>query len=373
MGIGAYKEIQRVLGIIGARRIFIGMDKAVEPTEFFSRIRDELEQAGIEYVVFTDIEPDPSVKTVNAAYEVCRGHGAAALVAIGGGSTIDVCKAVGILSTNGGKISDYEGNNKFSIPPLPLVAVPTTAGTGSEVSWSCVITDTDNDLKMSIRHLTLNPARYAILDPLALCTLPAHVAAHSGLDAFVHAFESFISRRATLLTDAINMQAISLIATSIRQFYANRENTEAGLRMLCGSALAGIGFTHTGTGNIHCISRHLGVKFHFSHGLSNAIMLPHVARFNGVACPEKYCQVAAAMGENVWGLTASQAVDCTVESITRMCNDLDIPDRLQHMGVKKEDLAEIVDRSFKGNFNAWNPRHTSRKDFENLLDAAYGS
>ncbi|NYT23227.1 iron-containing alcohol dehydrogenase [Alcaligenaceae bacterium] len=371
MGAGVYKQLPRLLNEIGANRIFIGTDKAVESTDFFSRVRGQLDQTDMEYVIFTDIEPDPSVKTVNAGYKLCQDHGAAAMIAIGGGSTIDVCKAVGILSTNGGKISDYAGNHKFSIPPLPLLAVPTTAGTGSEVSGSCVITDTDNGVKMSIRHLTLNPARFAILDPLALATLPAHVAAHSGLDAFVHAFESFVSRRATLLTDSINLQAISLIAGNIRQFYANRENTEAGLRMLCGSTLAGIGFTHTGTGNIHCISRHIGARFHLSHGLSNAIMLPHVARFNGVACPEKYRQVAAAMGENTWGLSANEAVDRAVAAITRMCGDLDIPGGLRQLGAAKEDLVEIVERSFKENYNAWNPRHTSRKDFEELITAAY--
>src|SRR5690606_6134968 len=202
---------------------------ALLKSDFYANVEALLKQEVESYVVFTEIEPDPSAHTVEKAFAKCRESGATALLAIGGGSTMDVAKAVGILATNGGRIHDYEGIEKFGTPPLPLIAIPTTAGTGSEVSGSCVITDTEKNLKMSIRHASLNPSDVAILDPLALRSLPPHVAAHSGLYAFVHAFESYISRLANPFKDAINLHALTLISSNIRQFTANRNNLDASL------------------------------------------------------------------------------------------------------------------------------------------------
>src|SRR5690606_20928312 len=220
IGVGSYRKITDSLRRWNVSRLMVLLDAALLKSSFYADIENLLKEEVEHYEIYTDIEPDPSAHTVEKAYQVCRDSGATVLLAIGGGSTIDVAKAVGILATNGGKIHDYEGIEKFSTPPLPLIAIPTTAGTGSEVSGSCVITDTERNLKMSIRHASLNPADVAILDPLALRTVPQHVAAHSGLDAFVHAFESYISRQANPFTDAINLHALTLISGSIRPFTA---------------------------------------------------------------------------------------------------------------------------------------------------------
>ena len=190
MGEGSYQKISEIVRKLQCRRVFIALDGALVSSDFFAQIKRLLADESVEISIYMEIEPDPSAHTVEKAFEVCQAHQATVLLAIGGGSTIDVAKAVGILATNGGRIHDYEGIEKFSTPPLPLIAIPTTAGTGSEVSGSCVISDTEKNLKMSIRHAALNPAAFAILDPLALRTVPGHVAAHSGIDAFVHAFES---------------------------------------------------------------------------------------------------------------------------------------------------------------------------------------
>ncbi|EWM45111.1 iron-containing alcohol dehydrogenase family protein [Bordetella holmesii 70147] len=160
--------------------------------------------------------------------------------------------------TNGGRIADYEGIEKFSIPPMPLYAVPTTAGTGSEVSGACVVTDTARNVKMAIRHAAFSPAQVAILDPLAVSSMPAHVAAHAGIDAFVHAFESYLSKLANPFSDAVNLHAMKLIVGSIRQFVANRRNTAAAMDMLCGSSMAAMSFGVTGLGNVHCMAMPLG-------------------------------------------------------------------------------------------------------------------
>lgn len=371
MGVGSYRKVADALRSRKVRRLMVLLDAALLQSDFYADVQALLKEEVDHYAVFTEIEPDPSAHTVEKAFAQCQESGATGLLAIGGGSTMDVAKAVGILATNGGRIHDYEGIEKFGTPPLPLIAIPTTAGTGSEVSGSCVITDTEKNLKMSIRHAVLNPADVAILDPLALRTMPAHVAAHSGLDAFVHAFESYISRLANPFTDAINLHAIELIAGNIRQFTANRNNLEAGLNMLCGSALAGMTFGQTGLGNVHCMARFVGAFFHLSHGLSNALCLPHVAAFNLPANPAKFARVAAAMGEAVQGVPQLHAARQALDAIRALCADLDIPPRLRDAGVQEERLDEMAELCVSANYNRWNPRDTSLRDFQRLFREAY--
>ncbi|MEI2415095.1 iron-containing alcohol dehydrogenase [Orrella sp. JC864] len=371
MGAGAYRKLGELVRQYDCKRLFIAIDAALRETAFHADVCKLLDEAGVAHASFSEIEPDPSAHTVAKAFEACQAHGATLLLAIGGGSTMDVAKAVGILATNGGRIHDYEGIEKFKTPPLPLIAVPTTAGTGSEVSGSCVITDTDRQLKMSIRHAALNPAAVAILDPLALRTVPAHVAAHSGMDAFVHAFESYVSRQANILTDALNLQALALLSGNIRQFVANRENLQAGLNMLCGSALAGITFGQTGLGNVHCMARFVGAYFHLSHGLSNAVCLPHVARFNLPANPAKFARVAEAMDRPVRGLPERDAAQAAVDAIETLCRDLGIPARLREVGADPARFDEMAQLCSQAGYNRWNPRHTSTADFRQLFELAY--
>ncbi len=371
LGVGSHTEVLNVLRARGCKRLFVVSDAALIGTEFFSGIERLVSSEKIAIGTFSEIEPDPSVRTVEKALEHCRAHEATDLLAIGGGSTIDVAKAVGILTTNGGRIHDYEGIEKFSVRPLPLIAIPTTAGTGSEVSGSCVITDTDRNLKMSIRHAALNPASVAILDPLALRSMPAQVAAHSGMDAFVHAFEAYLSRRSNLITDSLTLQGIELIAGNIRQLVANRENLDAGLKMLCGSALAGIAFGQTGLGNVHCMARFVGARYHLSHGFSNAICLPPATRFNLCANPEKYARVAFAMGRPAWALPTLDAAAMAVEAIEALCRDLGIPSRLRDVGAKEADFDEMADLCEQAGYNRWNPRHTTRADFRALFQQTF--
>lgn len=370
-GAGAHARIAEVARARGASRVFVVVDPAVRDTAFFAAIRARLDDAGLARAEFDDVRPDPGADAVHAAFDACTDHRADLLLAVGGGSAIDTAKAVGILATNGGRIHDYEGIEKFATPPLPLIAVPTTAGTGSEVSGSCVITDDASGRKMSVRHARLNPAAVAILDPLGLATLPAHVAAHAGLDAFVHAFESFVSRQANLITDAVNLQAITLLSENLRPFVAHRGNVDAALNTLVGACLAGMTFGQTGLGNVHCLARFVGARFHLSHGLSNAVCLPEVARFNLIACPDKYARVAAAMGRPVAGLPVRDAAQAAVEAIERLCRDLGIPSRLREVGADPATFDAIAEDCTRADYSRWNPRQTTTANFRALLDAAY--
>ena len=371
LGVGSHLRIVDALRQFVARRVLVVVDEALRSGAFYAGLREALVNAGCELLEFSEITPDPGAASVERACRLNDAFRADLLLAVGGGSSIDVAKAVGILTTNGGRIHDYEGIEKFQIAPLPLIAVPTTAGTGSEVSGSCVITDDASGRKMSIRHAALNPARVAILDPLALQTLPAHVAAHAGIDAFVHAFESFLSLQANLVTDAMNLQAIELISGSIRQFVANRANLDAGHRMLVGSCIAGMTFGQTGLGNVHCIARFLGAEFHLSHGLANALCLPHVAGFNLPANPDKYARVARAMDRRVDGLPVLEAAAQAVEAIESLCRDLGVPARLRDAGVQAQALEQIARSSFEADYSRWNPRHTTVEDFRQILAQAF--
>ena len=371
MGIGAHEKAEGVIKGWNSNRCCLLVDEALIESDIYTCIKGILDRNAIQFGMFTEIEPDPSANTVAKAFEVCKATDATALIAIGGGSTIDVAKAVGILATNGGRIHDYEGIEKFTKPRLPLLAIPTTAGTGSEVSGSCVITDTERGLKMSIRHAAMNPANVAILDPLALKTLPASVAAHSGLDAFVHAFESYVSLNANPMTDAINLYAMELMSQNIRQFVASRINQEAGLNMLAASCLAGITFGQTGLGNVHCMARFVGAFLHVSHGLSNAVCLPYVAAFNLNANPGKYARMAMAMGKDVQGLPELDAAREGLQAIVELCQDLGIPDTLSAIGCTEDKLPEMARLCVEANYNRWNPRYTTYDDFLTLFKKAY--
>jgi alcohol dehydrogenase len=371
LGIHSHKKLEEILENMGIRRLFFLSDNGVASTEIYSLVQRQLENANVKYDFFNDIEPDPSVKTVEKAYSAYQNNRAPALLALGGGSPIDVAKAVGILATNGGKIQSYEGIDKFKNPPLPLIAIPTTAGTGSEVSGSCVVTDTDRGLKLSIRSAALNPATVAILDPLATKSLPTAVATHAAMDAFVHALESYVARTANPITDAVNLNAIELIAGNVRRFISDKNDLDAGLKMLCAASLAAMGFSNTGAGNIHCMARFVGAFFHVSHGLSNAVCLPYGAAFNLTAAQDKFARVALAMGENINGLTTVAAGSKAVEAIKKMCKDLGIPETLREVGVTKDKIPQMARLAFEADYNRWNPRHTTEEDFRSLFEKAF--
>jgi alcohol dehydrogenase len=371
MGIKAYKKLNDIIGEGQIKELFLLSDEAVAETEFFSHVKALLKEAGARYKIFTEIEPEPSDKTVEKAFAVFEAIKPPLILAVGGGSTMDVAKAVGILATNKGPVRRYAGSHTFSNPPLPLIAIPTTAGTGSELSHSCVITDSASGLKMSIRNAVLNRTKVAILDPLGLKSLPANVAAHAAMDAFVHALESYVSLNANPITDAINLHAIELIAANIRPFVSNRSNLQAGLNMLCAASLAAMGFSNTGVGNVHCMARIVGSFFHASHGLSNAVCLPHAARFNLKANPERFARVATAMGEITHGLTAMEAGKLAIEAMRQLNMDLGIPERLRDIGVNKDKIPEMAQLAFKADYNRWNPRYTTAEDFDMLFKQAY--
>jgi len=368
--VGAIKnKLAGEIKVLNTDKVLVVTDKGVVSAGLLTDVEEALKNDGITYQVFDDIEPNPSTDTCYKGYEMAKEMGAGALLAVGGGSPMDVAKAIAVLMTNGGNLDEYEGVDKFENDPLPFLAIPTTAGTGSEVTTFSVITIRARNYKMTIVSTRILP-RVAILDPVVLKTVPAHVAAACGMDALTHAIESYINLVASPATDAFGAEAMRLIGKYLRQYVANRSNMEAAAGMLVASNLAGVAFGIARLGNVHAMAHPLGGFFNVPHGVANAILLPHVMKFNMLADDGKYKRIAELLGEDVSRLTDLEAAPLAIEAVEKLSAAIGIPKTLTEVGVKEDKIpAMSADAMASGNVNI-NPRATTLQDIENLYRGA---
>ena len=332
-GIGAHERLADVVQERAVKRLLVLVDRELANSAIHQNVAAVLARSDVAAIVFIDIDSEPGERAVRAAYELSAEQRAEGVLAIGADRTIEVAKAVDLLMSS-----------------LPLICIPTTAGTGSAMSGDRAL---------------------AILDPLAVSSMSAHDAAHAGIDAFVHAFESYLSKRATVFSDAVNLHAMTLIAGSIRAFVADRNNVSAALDMLCGSSLAAMSFGVTGLGNVNCMATQVAALFPVSHGLASAVCLPHAAAFNALASPERYARVAAILGIDGSGRREAQGGAQAIHGLRALCSDLGIPPRLRDIGVTEDKLDELARRSFVAEDKGSNPRDTSEQDFRELFRAAF--
>ncbi len=363
-GIGAANDLPAEILALGAGRVFIVSDPGVSKAGLMEGPAGLLEKAGLAVERFTDVEANPRDTTIEGIVDRLKAFGADAVIGFGGGSAMDAAKGAALLATNGGRLRDYDGQNRVEVDPLPLIAVPTTAGTGSEVTANAAITDAERHYKMSIRSPRIIPS-LAVLDPGLLASLPASVAATSGIDALVHAIEGYLSLRSSALSDLFAREAIRIIHRNLRPFVANPSNQRAAGSMLYGSMLAGLVISNTGTGNDHAVARALGGVCDVPHGLATAIMLAPVLEFNALACPEKIECIASDMGLP-GGVDAAEAL---VAEIRGMLADFDLPATLGAIGIDRKVVPELVEVAL-GNVGP-NPRRTGRDDLERLISAAF--
>ena len=328
---------------------------------------DLLKAAGIASDAFTETEGNPSTETVAKAAEMYKSCGADFLVAFGGGSPMDVAKAVAVVAKFGGKITDYEGAGTVPGEPVPLIALPTTGGTGSEVTAAAVITDHSRNYKLTVFDAKLIP-KAAILDPDFLTTAPAGIAAACGIDAMVHAIEAYISRAASPFSDAMAEKALELIGKNLRRYVANRTDLEAASGMLTGSLFAGIAFSWARLGDVHAMSHPVSAYFDVPHGVANAILLPTVMEFNALADDGKY--------ENIYDYIALNPSSeyfepqDLVELLKELNESLGIPACLADVGVKADNFDAMADDAMKSGNIAVNPRTTTKKDILALYQKA---
>ncbi|AFA48516.1 iron-containing alcohol dehydrogenase family protein [Acetobacterium woodii] len=331
------------------------------------KITDILSCEGIEFVTFVEIEANPSVETVDLATKAFLASEADSIIALGGGSPIDVAKAVGVLAKYGGSITEYEGADKVPGTIIPMIVIPTTAGTGSEVTAFSVITDRKRNYKLTVFSYELIPA-YAILDPNLVMTSPVKTAAACGIDALVHAIEAYLSKAASPFSDAMAEKAMELIGKNIRLFVADRQNEKAAENMLYGSMFAGIAFAWARLGNVHAMAHPLGGYFDVPHGVANAILLPVVLEYNALADEGRYEKIYHYIKNNKG--TDNFIPEILVAEIRKLTKALGIPENLTTVGVT-EDLipAMAIDAMKSGNI-AINPRITTQKDIEELYQRA---
>lgn len=360
-------EIKRLAG----KNVLVITDPGIQAAGITGRVARVLEGAGIPYHFFSDVEPEPSIEVVAASLAAARAFGPDVIVGLGGGSSLDIAKITSVMLTNAGPIEKYFGMELIPNPGIPLVLIPTTAGTGSEMTSICVLSDTQNKVKKGIVSENMF-ARVVLLDPLLTIGLPPHVTAMTGMDALVHAIESYTGVRATVFTDTLNLQAIRMVAANLRQAYTNGENRNARENMLYASGLAGMAFSNTQNGLDHALALAIGGKFHLPHGLLTAFILPWVMEYNLPADPKKFIQIARAFGENTEGRPEIEAARLSVKAIKGLLDDLGISYRLGHYGIPREEIPGLAKAAIGAvRLISNNPRKATEEDVVKLLEANY--
>jgi len=364
-GNGVTSQLNRIIqNELGAASFFLVTDKGIINSGIAEPIIRQLSKV----VVFDEIEQNPKNETVDRAGDLVRIANPDCVIGLGGGSALDAAKAIALLAKNPGIIEEYEGKAKYTQSPLPVLAVPTTCGTGSEVTWVSVITHSDRKFKMSIKGPEMFPA-VAVVDPDLLSTLPPHLVASTGLDALTHAVEALTVRPATFLTNFIALEALRLILHSIEAAHSDIQgNTLAREEIMKGSLVAGLAFGNADVGGVHCLSESLGAILDTPHGIANSIFLPFVMEFNLPVSAGKYAEIA-----KIAGLRGENDLDSAValiKHIKDLARKLNIP-AFRETGVQESQLREIALKSFENNSNPSNPREATVRDYLDILHKAY--
>ena len=370
LGAGSLKQIKAIIQQEQFRRAMIVTDKGVLNAGLIQPILAQLSEVNCEASVFDGVEPNPTDVVVNQAFVALTNERPDLLIAVGGGSSMDTAKAIGILATNGGDIIDYRGVGKVKEPILPVVAIPTTAGTGSEVTTVTVITDTKMKLKYSVGGRNV-AARWALVDPELTLTVPPHVTAATGVDALTHAIEAFTSKMSYSVTDSLAKESIRMISENLRTAVYQGNNLEARSKMLEGSLIAGLAFNNAKLGLCHALCNPLGAHFNVPHGVANAILLPHSTRFNLPARTAKYAEVARLMGESTEGLSLSEAAEKAVSAIERLIKDVNVPAKLSQVGVTEDFLPRMVEECADNPLVSINPRTATKDDLLQIYKNAF--
>lgn len=367
-GNGLIAKLPSYVRSLKASRAIVVGDPGVERAGLVEKVSSILKADGIETVVFTDVESDPATRSVDEGVVLGKDHKADVVVGIGGGSALDTAKAIGLMLTNKGNIRDYVGIDKVPLAGAPVIAVPTTAGTGSELTIWSVLSDKVQKVKISVGS-TLNCAKIALLDPELTLSLPSAITATTGMDALTHALESYVNTATQPISEAMSEQAMVLIAKSLRTAVNDGSNLEARGDMLLASTIAAMAFNNTRLGVVHAFAMPLGAKFGIPHGLVNAIMLPEVMRFNHLSNAKKFARIAEIFGEDISGLSAEQAALLSVDAISKLRADVGISAKLSNFGVTPERLDEVVEEALQSGNVPVNPRQPTHDDMRALLQA----
>jgi len=367
-GPGAAKEVGSFAKGFGKKALIV-TDNLLEKIGLLKDIKGSLEAAGVSFAVYDKVIAEPSMEYTEEGLKAFKEAQAEFLIAVGGGSPIDAAKAISALAKNPGKMSDFMGANKIPQMGAPLIAIPTTAGTGSEVTQFTIITDTVKNVKMLIASPNIMP-RVALVDPLMTLQMPQGITTATGLDALTHAIEAYVSVKAQPITDTLALQAIRLISGNLRQAWSDGGNVEARTHMMIGSLMAGLAFSNASVALVHGMARPIGAYFHVPHGISNAALLPTVIEFSILGNPRRYADIAEAMGEVTAGLSILDAAYLAARAVKRLNEDLKVP-TLKGLGVEEKKFNSVVNQMAVDAIASGSPGNNPRKPTQEEIVELY--
>lgn len=370
-GLNVVRSLGSEVVSLGGRKPLVVTDLGVVEAGLLEPVTKSLEEASVSYVVFDGVEPEPPARLVDEGTEIFKQEGCDLVVGVGGGSSMDVAKGISVMATNEGSVRDFCGFDLLKRRGVPKILVPTTAGTGSEVTRVFVITDEAQNTKKAVySHYVL--AEVGLVDPLLTLSMPKKVTVDTGLDALVHAVETYVSANATPFSDILAERAIEWIAKYLPMAWAKGSNLTARYYMSLASTVAGMAFASGGLGAVHGLCYPLGTEYHMSHGRSNAIMLPHVMKFNIPGNPEKFARIAFLMGMDVEGLSQLEAAHAAVEAVEQLLDSLQVPYHLRDYGIPESDLPKLVAGGMKQTrLFVPNPRDLNEEDVKAIFREAY--
>ncbi|MDG3085920.1 L-threonine dehydrogenase [Vibrio hannami] len=369
MGAGCLGEAVNNVKSFGYKKALIVTDKVLNEIGVVGKIVDLLSEAGVASAVFAETKPNPTIENVNDGLTMLKDAECDCVISLGGGSPHDCAKGIALLATNGGEIKDYEGVDQSAKPQLPLIAINTTAGTASEMTRFCIITDEARHIKMAIVDKHVTPI-ISVNDPELMLLKPAGLTAATGMDALTHAIEAYVSIAATPVTDAVALKAIEMIQANLRNAVENGDDLTARDNMAYAQFMAGMAFNNASLGYVHAIAHQLGGFYDLPHGVCNAILLPHVQQYNAQVAPERLADVAKAMGVDIAGMEAADAAQAGLDAIRQLSKDINIPAGLEGLGVRKDDFDTLAENALKDACGLTNPKQATHEEIVAILDAA---
>ncbi|CAM3737761.1 L-threonine dehydrogenase [Parendozoicomonas haliclonae] len=370
MGSHCLDESIEDISVLGLNKALVVTDKVLVDIGLVGEVIKKLGKAGITCEIFDQTKPNPTVKNVEDGVKQLQAAGCDCVISLGGGSPHDCAKGIALVAANGGSIKDYEGLDKSAKPQVPLICINTTAGTASEITRFCIITDEARHVKMAIVDKHTTPTM-SVNDPALMQGMPRSLTAATGMDALTHAVEAYVSTASTPVTDACALQAVELVSSWLRTAVYNGDDMEAREQMAYGQLLAGMAFNSASLGYVHAMAHQLGGFYDLPHGVCNAILLPHVQAFNARVCPEKLARVAAAMGVDISGISDREGADAALREIQGLALDIGIPEGLAELGVKESDFPTLADNALKDACSLTNPLQATKEEIIEIFEGAF--
>ncbi|MDC9589003.1 L-threonine dehydrogenase [Xenorhabdus sp. XENO-10] len=369
IGMGCMTEAIELMKNYGYRQALIVTDRVLNEIGVVGKVQALLADVRIKSAIYDGTNPNPTTINVAEGLEILRQHNCDCVISLGGGSPHDCAKGIALVAANGGDIRDYEGVDRSAKPQLPLIAINTTAGTASEMTRFCIITDVERHIKMAIVDKNVTPI-LSVNDSALMAGMPKGLTAATGMDALTHAIEAYVSTAANPITDACALKAVTMISHNLRRVVEDGNDMEARENMAYAQFLAGMAFNNASLGYVHAMAHQLGGFYDLPHGVCNAVLLPHVQRFNAKVSAARLKEVAAAMGVEVNTLNDVQGAEACIQAISELAEDVNIPSGLSELNVKEEDLPTLATNALKDACGFTNPIQASHEEIFAIFNAA---